>query len=536
MATFSLTNAHLMSAHRSLIDATILELVLPHSSYPAHILFAILSDALSTTPHEEVRKFSQAVVDGLGGLSILIKMRAMLEGPLLAAGAAGSAWIQAPRRHPEEVDAFYDAVLKSAAVTPRQAHSWSHLVWPLHQTKSEGVLQGLWEAIDAVRSSPLISEGGETDRLQAYRDVTSCSVDELWQLEDDRQPRPQWSTWQIPELVDYDDISSEEEEDAAANAKGRSAAGGGGDRGKSNSKKKDVRPDALVRKKRVRGMGDPRRPAITTGQGGDDDDIPELMDCSSSEEDLDDPQAEEEGESEKNSDAEWGSDVESDYEPHERTVLQRLMNDAQDPASAGWKGGARKKDSNPFIRLLSNLRGTSGIPDFGHGFVELMDWVGMSIGRMFNTDPTLRPARMGPQQAPAADLRPPSATATAMARTNVQTNKFFPLEIPDPAKVKQQQPPPPSTSSKKSEVEDVDDLPFLVGEKEKVRVKATDATDTTARAVNDAPSAPPAKAPTVTARTAAGKVTIKEVEDEGDVESEPHHFPLLFEINEALYH
>jgi hypothetical protein len=538
VAAFSPTNAHLISAHRSLIDATILELVLPHSSYPAHILFAVLSDALSTTPHEEVRKFSQAVVDGLGGLSILIKMRAMLEGPLLAAGAAGSAWIQAPRRHPEEVDAFYDAVLKSAAVTPRQAHSWSHLVWPLHRTKSEGVLQGLWEAIDAVRSSLLISEGSETDRLQAYRDVTSCSVDELWQLEDDRQPRPQWSTWQIPELVDYGDISSEEEEDAAANANGGAAAGGSRDRGKSKfkSKKKDVRPDALVRKKRVRRMGDPRRRAITAGQGGHDDDMPGLMDYSSSSEDSDDLQGEEEDESGKNSDVEWGSDVESDYDPHEKTVLQRLMNKAQDPASAGWKGGARKKDSNPFIRLLSNLRGTSGIPDFGYGFVELMDWVGMSIGRMFNTDPTLRPARMGPQQAPTADLRPPSATATAMARTNVQTNKFFPLEIPDPAKVKQQQPPPPSTSSKKSEVEDVDDLPFLVGEKEKVRVKATDGADATSPAVDDAPSAPSTKAPTVTARTAAGKVTVKEVEDEDDVESEPHHFSLLFKINGALYH
>ena len=141
-----------MSAHRSLIDATILELVLPHSTYSPQILFAILSDALSTTPHEEVRKFSQPVVDNLGNLSILIEMRNMLEGPLLAAGKEGNAWKDAPRRDPEgEIDAFYDAIQKSSTVEPLKANRWRHLVWPLHQTKSETVLQELWEAVDAVR-------------------------------------------------------------------------------------------------------------------------------------------------------------------------------------------------------------------------------------------------------------------------------------------------------------------------------------------------------------------------------------------------
>lgn len=156
VATFSPTNTLLMSAHRSLIDATILELVLPQSTYPPHILFAILSDALSTTPHEEVRRFSQAVVDDLGNLSVLIEMRSILEGPILAAGKDGMAWIEAPRSDPEgEVDAFYDAMQKSATVGPLKANRWQHLVWPLHQTKNGTVLQELWEAVDAVR--PLLS-------------------------------------------------------------------------------------------------------------------------------------------------------------------------------------------------------------------------------------------------------------------------------------------------------------------------------------------------------------------------------------------
>lgn len=152
VAAFSPTSTLLMSAHRSLIDATILELVLPHSTYPPHILFAILSDALSTTPHEEVLKFSQAIVDDLGSLSTLIGMRNMLEGPILAAGKDGAAWKEAPRRDPEgDVDAFYDAMQKSSTVGPLKANRWQHLVWPLDQTKSEAVLQELWEAVDAVR-------------------------------------------------------------------------------------------------------------------------------------------------------------------------------------------------------------------------------------------------------------------------------------------------------------------------------------------------------------------------------------------------
>ena len=152
-----------MSAHRSLIDATILELVLPYSTYPSHILFAILSDALSTTPYEEVRKFSQAVVDELGNLSILIEMRNMLEGPILAAGDEGKAWKEAPRRDPEgEGDAFYDAMQKSSTVASLKANEWQHLVWPLHQTKNETVLRELWEAVDTVRPL-LLCFGWEVD-------------------------------------------------------------------------------------------------------------------------------------------------------------------------------------------------------------------------------------------------------------------------------------------------------------------------------------------------------------------------------------
>jgi hypothetical protein len=79
-------------------------------------------------------------------------MRNILEGPLLAAGEDGKAWKDAPRRDPEDdVDAFYDAIQQSSTVGPLKANKWRHLVWPLHQTKSETLLQELWEAVNAVR-------------------------------------------------------------------------------------------------------------------------------------------------------------------------------------------------------------------------------------------------------------------------------------------------------------------------------------------------------------------------------------------------
>ena len=131
---------------------------------------------------------------------------------------------------------------------------------------------------------------------------------------------------------------------------------------------------------------------------------------------------------------------------------------------------------------------------------------------MFDTDPTLRPSKMGPQ-APAANLRPPSSTATT--RMQLQTNKFSTLEMPDPAKGKKSQ---PSTPSKRTKEKEEDDLPVLVGEK--ILAKATPNAGGAATE-NGIPSTPPPKAPI--ARTAAGEVMIEEADDEEDVESKPPH-------------
>src|SRR5258708_37872371 len=112
---------------------------------------------------------------------------------------------------------------------------------------------------------------------------------------------------------------------------------------------------------------------------------------------------------------------------------------------------------------------------------------------------------MGPQ-APAANSSPP-------AKAQIQTNKFIPPETPNLSRVKKQS---STSSSKETREEDDDDLPSLVCEK--VRVKATIG----ASATDGTPSTPLPKMPPV--KTAAGKFTVEEAEDEDTIESKPSHF------------
>ena len=132
---------------------------------------------------------------------------------------------------------------------------------------------------------------------------------------------------------------------------------------------------------------------------------------------------------------------------------------------------------------------------------------------MFDTDPTLRPSKMGPQ-APAAGHRPPPATATA--RMQLQTNKFYAPGMPDLGMGKK---PQPLTPSKRNKEQEEDDLPLLVGEK----VHAKEVNNAGAAATeNAAPSTPLPKAPT--APTAGGEVTVLEADGEEDVESKSSRF------------
>lgn len=56
-------------AHKSFIDAILLELVLPGSEYPPYVLVALLHDAVEEC-RKEGKRFSQALWDSVGDFSV----------------------------------------------------------------------------------------------------------------------------------------------------------------------------------------------------------------------------------------------------------------------------------------------------------------------------------------------------------------------------------------------------------------------------------------------------------------------------------
>ena len=58
-------------AHRSFIDAILLELVLPDSEYPPYVLMALLHNAVEECRKEE-KRFSQALWDSVGDFSVTL--------------------------------------------------------------------------------------------------------------------------------------------------------------------------------------------------------------------------------------------------------------------------------------------------------------------------------------------------------------------------------------------------------------------------------------------------------------------------------
>lgn len=146
---FSTTDpAKVLAAHKSLIDAVIIELVLPESRYETHILLAVLQDALDTTPKEETKKFSQSVFDALGNLSVLDDMRNVLLGPLLT--VEGRQWLNAPRKEAQgEIDEFYDAISLSVKASTQYAR-WQSVVFPLRRTRNKDELEEVWTRINEV--------------------------------------------------------------------------------------------------------------------------------------------------------------------------------------------------------------------------------------------------------------------------------------------------------------------------------------------------------------------------------------------------
>ncbi|KIM23269.1 hypothetical protein M408DRAFT_332459 [Serendipita vermifera MAFF 305830] len=410
--TFSAIDpASVMAAHRSLIDAVIIELVLPNSRYEPYILSAVLRDALETTPREEAKKFSQNVFDALGNFVALVEMKDMLLGPLYEQDE----WLKMPRKAAAgEIDEFFETIAQSLKASGKYDR-WQARVYPLKKTKSPAQLEDLWRQVNTV-----------------YVDETGHSIDALWQLESERQAKPQYSTWFIPEEVAYGaDIPSDSEDP-------KSFTLPNAERRRAEKKRKDK--SALVRqKKRFRKPDGPRpRKAITQDEeddGSEFEGMPGLMSVSESSDDefLDESSSEEEEEEEEEEE-----DDESEWEGREAETMRFLLSQAMDYQRRGgklppWTDASEdlskevpnSMKANPFMKMLRSF-----------------------AGRMFNPDPTFRPPKMGEKPVYGPPRPPPPAAATSTAPT---PNKAPAAAATGNAEASKKQAPPGMT------VEDADD-------------------------------------------------------------------------------
>jgi hypothetical protein len=201
------------------------------------------------------------------------------------------------------------------------------------------------------------------ERRQVYIDETGQSIDSLWQIENERKPNPQWSTWYIPEFAAYEgDIPSDSE------SKPFSLPG--------TRQRKKKEKTALVRsKKRFRDPDGPR-PRKAIMQEEDDDDpeyaeMPGLMSVSASSDDEGGPETDSDSDEEDQDEEE--EDDESEWEGIENSKMNALLTEAMreykrrggkvPPWTEESEGPEGDKDStpnvriNPFMKMLRSFAG-----------------------------------------------------------------------------------------------------------------------------------------------------------------------------------
>ncbi|KAF8578003.1 hypothetical protein K439DRAFT_1621649 [Ramaria rubella] len=290
-------------AHRSFIDAILLELILPDSQYPPYVLMALLHNAVEECRKEE-KRFSQALWDSVGDFSVTVQVLDFIEGPLL--GPEGEEWVRNTSLSKE-----YNEFLEVQALSDKacqHVESWKSCLRPLIGTRKKSVLDQLWYNIN-----------------KSCQQVSGLSIDHLWSLQYDLQRSPQWSTYFIP----YSDSDSDPGKKAVVLHKGVKRPGEGG----SGKRRLEI-------------------------GGNSDDDMPPLMTVSDSSDD-DDPISD----SSDNEELSEG-DSESDYSPEEDELLQEMLREALDavidmdlPEHPDFDLRSEdKKSGNPFTRMLATFK------------------------------------------------------------------------------------------------------------------------------------------------------------------------------------
>ncbi|KAI0305730.1 hypothetical protein B0F90DRAFT_1700505 [Multifurca ochricompacta] len=296
--------AALREAYKSYVDSIVIELCLPNSPYPKYILARILEDATQEAPCEKQR-FPQAMFDALGDLAVALQLQETIEAPLL--GPQGEQWRKQSRTMPKEFALWIEAQSLSEEASKKLGNNLS-IIFPLENTKESGVVDAIWTQINDM-----------------YKAVTNMDLDTLWQVEDEFQRVPRWSTTVSPD--------------------------------KHYTKAMPVFPD----RKRIGGGSETLQ--ITDGNESEPSSMPPLEDAS----DL---------ASSDSAAAKWGHIEESEdessyfdgeessvYDSEEEAELRDLLREAMDIASAHPEVFEERKtlkersNDNQFLKALGALRG-----------------------------------------------------------------------------------------------------------------------------------------------------------------------------------
>ncbi|GJJ06380.1 hypothetical protein Clacol_000571 [Clathrus columnatus] len=294
----------LRQAHKSFIDAIVLELTLPNSQYPPYVLMTLLRDATDECKKEETR-FSQTLWDAIGDFATTIQVLDMIEGPLL--NEQGDNWLRNSVLSKEYVEFLRMQDLSQEAI--KASPSWSTCFGRLIDTKDKDCLDLLWKTIN-----------------ESYRKATGRNVEALWSLQGEMQRPAQWF---FKSNAYMDDDNSDGDDRALV-----------------------PHPAAMSKSNR-----DTDRLRITSGQRADDDDdddMPELICLSDSSEDPDLDTFE------RSPDNDGG--YESDFDEAEDEMYQEDLHEAMDQMIDMFLDAnselleQERNSSNPFVRMFANLR------------------------------------------------------------------------------------------------------------------------------------------------------------------------------------
>ncbi|OBZ71054.1 GTPase-activating protein gyp1 [Grifola frondosa] len=302
----------LKQIHKSFLDSIIVELCLPQSGIPRHILCQILGEAIEECPRD-AKRFSQEVWNAVGDCATPGNSRKSFTVP------QGQEWKEVPREMPEEFEDWNDEQILSEEASKSYAN-FKQVIYPLDRTRKKNVLDDMWKIVN-----------------QNYEAVCGQDIDNLWQLSDIRQLGPQWHARYIEgSSLNADDQS------ALVPVKGKNKGSTSG------------RPAGKLL-------------AIRNGDESDDS-MPSLRSVSDYSDGEDDESSYFDSEEDKDDDSDE-DEAESEYDTDEEDTMRDLLREAMDAAMASpdffdpssaapdFDALAEERRGNPFLKLLGSLRG-----------------------------------------------------------------------------------------------------------------------------------------------------------------------------------